>query len=578
MDYKIALFDVDGTIINGNCTDLFLQYLFDENQIDKNAYTFYHKHSRKHINYEANYLNIASEAFKILSELDLTTLSIHWENCFYTRIKKKFNPIIINQIKSLKKNQFDVFLASGSPKILIKKVGQDLGIRIENIIATEFNTIDDRIISESPNPLCIGIGKEKAVLKEFEARAISLNEVRFYSDNLSDLDLLESTGYSYWLGNESDYKKHRMRRRGIEKFLDKNWNNENEKVPPVTTDSNLSNYYVEKKTIIEESISSIFPPVCSLKSIRDMVGETDNNWDIETLQRSYFDPVNEYIHKKDQWIISLGPCIFLEAAGLKIDPYIPIISIPELLNISHDIFTDIIDWTSNEQYNRNVKSHLEISVYGNASLSLLTLPVHGILLNDIRLDKDQKLRFYEMYTSIVFDSLFGNGIKFYWEQQEYLSINIEEYLNVAKLTNKGIFQYTIGIFSIIANQKDNQILTNDLNALHQNVGILIQLKKDHNSYTRWLNQLSSIKSNPFVFKTNLLGIHSRLNLGNKTLGSIEGKREDIEKIVKDADSLEFLDNKIMEYQNLVIKDLMRLPFEKEYRNLLLSYINYLIQN
>ena len=75
MDYKAVLFDVDGTIVNGNCTQIFIQYLLDERLVKNSDLSKYNRFLKNYSPLVDNNLEIANEAFTILSGVNKEELT-----------------------------------------------------------------------------------------------------------------------------------------------------------------------------------------------------------------------------------------------------------------------------------------------------------------------------------------------------------------------------------------------------------------------------------------------------------------------------------------------------------------------
>ena len=573
MDYKAALFDVDGTIVNGNCTQIFIQYLLDEGLVKNSDLSQYNRFLKNYSPLVGNNLKIAEEAFTILSGVSKQELTKTWKDCFRTRIKNRFNDLLVKEVQFYQSKGVEVFLASGSLDIFIREIAATLSISEKNIVATKLEEANGQESADPKIDYCIGKGKEYAVLDLFKKRSIKINDVCFFTDNLSDLKLLHKAGKGYWVGSKSKFVSESMSKNGIEQLI------QDAKFPSLNLQNKvlLDEYYLERKSIIEQSISTIFPLKCKQQSIDNIVGKSYANWDLPTMQKTYFDPINKYLEKYNSRLVTLGTCIFLEAGGLKLDDYLPLLSVGELLNLSNEVFVDITNWTSADNLYKCEKSHVEISILGNASISLLSLPLHNIIHDKPYLDAEIKLKLYELYTSVVHYSLFGNGIKFHWEQQSENRISIEEYIHVATLMNKGLLQFGTDLFLILSEQHIDKALNNIFRSFSENSAILIQLLRDRIAFNNWQNNKPHDRKNKFHFFTNLICIHACWITNNPKLFNENLTKDEVNKIFKSANSLEYLEENIKKYQSKVDHAISSLPFSDRYKSLINSYINQLVR-
>jgi HAD superfamily phosphoserine phosphatase-like hydrolase len=568
MNYKIALFDVDGTIINGNCTQLFVQYLFEEKVVDKAYFKQYNRSLKNHSPLAEDDPKIKEEAFAIIARLGFEDLKRTWNKCFTTRIKHRFNEFVVRKIKFFQSRGIEVILASRSPEILIREVANTLNIPTDNIIAAKIQELNSGLSFKH----CIGYEKESAVLNLINKRGINIDEVCFVTDNLSDLNLLYKVGQGYWAGSESKFESSSMSKQGIEQFLP------GTKFTALNNESNvlLDEYYFVKKSIIEESIKRNFPLKCNQQILDSIVGKGFAHWDLPTLQRSYFDPINEYLENYNNRIITLGTCIFLEAGGVKLKDHILFLTIGELLNLSNEVFVDISNWTSEENLHRCEKSQAEISILGNASISLLSMPIHTVLQNKPGLNSDIKWQLYEMYTSIVYYSLFGNGIKLHWERQVENHLSIEDYIKVAILVNRGSLEITSNLFLILSNQATNVHLKNKFGDLSRNAAVLIQLIRDQIAFDDWQKEISPDRKYAFNLFINFMCIHACQFKSDPKLFNRNQSIAEVKDIILSTNSINYLEKKIEFYKSKVDLAIDSLPFSRKHKVLVNEYVNQLV--
>jgi FMN phosphatase YigB (HAD superfamily) len=91
MKRQAAIFDVDGTIIHGNCTQIYVQYLLEEEIIEHADFAPYNFLRKTYSPENGDYNHIAQEAFKLLSKLKSKDLLSFWEKCFYSKVLNKLN-------------------------------------------------------------------------------------------------------------------------------------------------------------------------------------------------------------------------------------------------------------------------------------------------------------------------------------------------------------------------------------------------------------------------------------------------------------------------------------------------------
>ncbi len=575
MERKAAIFDVDGTLVNGNCTQILLQFLFDNKGLKPEDLSFYNRILKSYSHKPEDKVSLATEAFKLLSSIDEVELLKHWELCFNAKIKNRFNQTIIEELNNKRNSGAEVFLASGSPQLLISKVAAFLGIPSKNILGSEFR--NSKNTNKQPEYwVCMGENKKNAVLDILRHHRIQVKDVIFYSDNLSDMDLLLMSGKGYWLGGVELYNSSSMKELGIDDKFNIHQNKTPPQRPKKKDNDAWADYYTSKLPLIEESIASILPQISTSETIQFLIGGEYGHWDLSVMQKSYFDPIYDYLCKNDNKLYSLGICIFLEAGNLKLADHLPIIGIGDLLGKSHEMFSDIAKWTSLDAPAHIDKTNAEISILGNASISLLTLPAHNIIFNRISTDPDIKLKLFEAYTSLVFQSLFGNGLRLYWENQEEKHPNEDEYFFIAELANQSFFKLPSYLYLILSKQDSN----GQLKSLYDQFSIIaaryIQLENDLKTFERWQLNSNEFFKNGMIKETNLIMIHAYESNRIRNSENGESRYKDFNELIENTDSINYVEGKIEEY-TVKLEQLIELfPFEAKYRRLIRLYVDEVI--
>ena len=183
---------------------------------------------------------------------------------------------MIEQIKQFQHDKIEVFLASGSPSILIKAIAKHLNIPFDNIIASSINRSNGNDAKYGQQHYCIGPGKEAAICRLFKKRSIRLDTVCFYTDNLSDIAFLKQVGEGNWIGSDADFNRFNLADYGI----NKTFGIRNGIVHQRELESNLEEYYHNHQGLIEAAITSIFPLKCQHKVLDLFIGTNYDNWDL----------------------------------------------------------------------------------------------------------------------------------------------------------------------------------------------------------------------------------------------------------------------------------------------------------
>lgn len=456
MNIRAAIFDVDGTLIRRNCTYLFMRYLFEQHIIDPSAFGAFLK--KFHNTGPDNYAEVIAESLRFFSstfpamqpqsssggakyhETGLSessdNLQSHWEACFRKSVISDFNAEMVSRIRHLQSEKVEIILASGSYRELIRRIAGELGIPHENIVATS-----------SPDMPCYGENKRRMVLDLLRMKDIPLSETVFFTDNISDIHLLSEVGEAFWKGDPQSYVEHGLSELGII----------NDRQAGVKKNDELSGtllrYYTEHELLINKAIEEIFPLKCTRESMVYITGKIDYDWDVETLETNFFRPAHDYLGSKKTKLDCLAACLILEAGGIDLQKYLPLVAVCELLDTSAMMFTDIREWSREENFGAWHNARIENAVTGNVSIALLSMVAHNLIFNRLPVNQTQKLAIYESLTSAIFNALLGNGLKLYLEEQsgESRLSDFPEagYHKIAVLINGGMFRFYFDLCDIL---------------------------------------------------------------------------------------------------------------------------------
>jgi hypothetical protein len=336
----------------------------------------------------------------------------------------------------------------------------------------------------------------------------------------------------------------------------------------------LNDYYLKKKALIEKSIESIIPLTCTVESMNHIVGRVDLSWDFTTLQKTFFDIVQKYLNRRTEKIICLDICLFLEAAGQELKKFIPILGFPIYFEISNEIFLNITDWANKNGHKSDGISSLDISIAGNVSIALLTLPSHNLLFHRLDLDPEKLLKLYESFTTNIFNSLFGNGLKLFWEQSKKIPADLKEYYGAVSLLNKGFLKFAADLWLIFNERSHDKFLVSVLNRFEENRIIAIQIEKDLLSYERMQIELN--RTNHFNPLSNFLFIHAANKFNDISDSQKKYSVEDLVEFIGRAGSVQYAKEQIIEFKRISDGALNLLPIESRFKELINSYCDYLV--
>jgi len=340
----------------------------------------------------------------------------------------------------------------------------------------------------------------------------------------------------------------------------------------------LNDYFSEKKALIEKSIESIIPVECTYESMNHIAGKVDLEWDYSTLQRTFFDIVHKYLDKRIEKQVCLDVCIFLEAAGKELEKYIPLLGLPAFFETSNEIFQDIINWTNRLDYESGGISSVDLSIAGNVSIALLTLPSHNLIFNRLEIDAGKLLKVYESFTANIFYSLLGNGMKLFWEQLKKIPLDLKEYYGTASLLKRGFLKFAADLWVLFNEKHCNENVVAALNKYIESRTIAIQIERDLLSFERMQAGFNKNKTNHFNPYSNFLFIHAASKSYDTSIPQERLTDEHVTNLIFRTESVDHAENQINEFKRTSVNYLENIPIERRYKELLESYCDYIAHN
>lgn len=145
MKTKLAIFDVDGTLFDGNLGIDFVKLLIQKEifspEIGKGIFEWYGKYKNgeveKSVAVDSIY-NLYSEGMKNLTIEEAQKVALETWNNISAKLHK-FAPVIINKLKN---RNYKIVLISGSPIEMIDILAKLLEIDMQNIVAGTLEIID----------------------------------------------------------------------------------------------------------------------------------------------------------------------------------------------------------------------------------------------------------------------------------------------------------------------------------------------------------------------------------------------------------------------------------------------------
>ena len=194
MKRKLVIFDLDNTILNGDSDYSWINFLINENYVDKHEYAkrnqyFYNQYYEGNLDYD-EWAEFALSTMKGKTPFDLEELLSKFLS---TVIEPMINIYALRLLHNHHHDNDIMLLASATNSVLVEPIARRLGF--ENIVATEVEIIDGVYTGKVYGRPALGQGKLTKV-EEWAAQnnIKDFKDAIFYSDSINDLPLLSEVG------------------------------------------------------------------------------------------------------------------------------------------------------------------------------------------------------------------------------------------------------------------------------------------------------------------------------------------------------------------------------------------------
>lgn len=191
---KLAIFDLDNTLIAGDSDHSWGEFLVQKGHVDAAYYRaqndrFYQEYKNGTLDNDA-YLKFSLAPLAQLSAMTLA--SLHQEF-----LHSVVEPMMLPKAEALLKEHRDqghfLLIITATNDFITYPIAKRLGV--DEILATNAELIDGCYTGKVSGTPCFKEGKVTRLNQWLEERGFSLKESYFYSDSINDLPLLEVVTY-----------------------------------------------------------------------------------------------------------------------------------------------------------------------------------------------------------------------------------------------------------------------------------------------------------------------------------------------------------------------------------------------
>ena len=209
---KLALFDLDNTLLDGDSDYAWAQFLIEEGVLHAGEYNA--KNDYFYDRYKDGTLDIHE-----FLDFQLAPLARHpraqldaWHNAF---MQRKVRPMILPKAADLIAEHADALTAivTATNRFITRPIADELGVA--NLIATDIEEIGGRFTGKPRGTPTFREGKIAAVDEWLASQGRKLEDFEswFYSDSLNDLPLLERVTHPVAVDPDTTLREHAARRK-----------------------------------------------------------------------------------------------------------------------------------------------------------------------------------------------------------------------------------------------------------------------------------------------------------------------------------------------------------------------------
>lgn len=190
---KVSFFDLDHTLLKGNCSSLFFTYLIKRKVLPRRVYLYYPFYAIKYHLFNLSLPELHERTFdRLLKGRSLEEVKQVLLDFLTIKLPEFWNEKVVAILKRAQHLGHYTVILSNSPSFLVQPIAQLL--QVDEFRATEYE-IDEKGIFHKIRSILDGPQKAHFVRKLAKKFSLNRFDMTAYSDSYHDLPLLEAVDH-----------------------------------------------------------------------------------------------------------------------------------------------------------------------------------------------------------------------------------------------------------------------------------------------------------------------------------------------------------------------------------------------
>jgi len=193
---KLAIFDLDNTLIAGDSDCLWGEFLSEQGYVDSEAYQAGHeKFYQEYVEGTMDIYAFLEFQLKVLADNDRQKLEEWRKNYIEEKIKPIMLPKAIKLVDEHRQQGHELLIITATNRFITKPIAKEFNI--DNLIACEPELIDGQYTGNVAGTPSYAEGKVTRLNEWLETHKQTFDESWFYSDSHNDIPLLKEVNHAF---------------------------------------------------------------------------------------------------------------------------------------------------------------------------------------------------------------------------------------------------------------------------------------------------------------------------------------------------------------------------------------------